>query len=288
MIAMIGQAILSGVGILLVLSVFCSMCYPVYRKAILATSLQNRSSFTLSYATLAVVVSIVSTLLLLLPSLSASIIFDHCHRGTCSPHQPETIYASFFGLALMATAASAILIVAALITRSIIIASKKLTLLNKLASKKSRLEADTNYQIVESKDVFAWCAGLIYPRIFISRGLIDQTNQDQLEVIIAHEHCHLEKRDNLRKFLLNWITQLWLPRQKRQIRHDFANWIEQYSNCYASQHIAGVAEKPTTTNPLKLSFYRWDWLQFLLLICQFVIAVTVMTSLSHFLMELVK
>jgi len=288
MISLVGQALFSSATILLVLSVCFSVFYTVHRKTIVRTSLKNKASFTLWYATLTISASAISTLLLHFPSLSSPIVFAHCHPETCLPHVPETVYSSIFGPSLVAITACLVLLMVIIVVRSILFASQKLTLLTKLTSGKSRLEAGTNYHIVESKDIFAWCAGLIYPRIFVSRGMIDQTNQDQLEVILAHEYCHLQKRDNLRKLLLSWTTLLWLPWQKRQITDDFANFIEEYSDFYASQRKVNLARSPIKMLRTELSVHMWDWIQFLFLIVQFVIAVTIMTSLSHFFVELFK
>lgn len=288
MIALIEQVLLSGAVILLISSPLFSLLYPVYRRTLISTSIENTSGFTFIYAALGLIISLVSTCLLLFPTLSAPLIFDHCHQGTCSPHTPEAIFSSFAGFALVSTVTVAIFIVAGLMVKSIRRAGKKLAILNRLASKGSRIDGGPDYQVVESKDVFAWCAGLTNPRIFVSRGMLNQTSHEQLELVLAHEYCHLENRDNLRKFLVNWLTVFWLPRQKRLIRQDFARWVEQYSDLYASRKVGITGMVSYRANGAIVVSWKSDVLQLALLTIQFIFAVTIMTSLSHFMIELMK
>jgi hypothetical protein len=44
----------------------------------------------------------------------------------------------------------------------------------------------------------AFCAGLLRPRVFVSRGAVAALTPDQLDVVLAHEMHHVRRRDPLR------------------------------------------------------------------------------------------
>ena len=52
----------------------------------------------------------------------------------------------------------------------------------------------------------SFTAGLTKPRIYLSSGLIKSLNQDELKAVIYHEMAHCQKRDPLRKFFVNFLT----------------------------------------------------------------------------------
>ncbi len=82
---------------------------------------------------------------------------------------------------------------------------------------------DPMFRLVETPNPLACCAGLLKPQIFISRGLLESLNRDQLNCVLEHEREHARRRDNLRKSILHMATLLWLPAQKQRVRRDFSN-----------------------------------------------------------------
>ncbi|MCP2520893.1 M56 family metallopeptidase [SCandidatus Aminicenantes bacterium Aminicenantia_JdfR_composite] len=56
----------------------------------------------------------------------------------------------------------------------------------------------------------SFTAGLIKPKIYLSTGLIKSLDQDELKAVIYHEISHCQKRDPLRKFLINFISDFFL------------------------------------------------------------------------------
>jgi Zn-dependent protease with chaperone function len=57
------------------------------------------------------------------------------------------------------------------------------------------------FETIESHEQFAYCIGLLRPKVVLSRGLIDRLSQLQLEVVLRHEQAHAARRDNLRLWL---------------------------------------------------------------------------------------
>jgi Zn-dependent protease with chaperone function len=56
--------------------------------------------------------------------------------------------------------------------------------------------------------VFAFCGGLLRPRIYLSRGLLEILDGGEAEAVLAHERHHLRRRDPLRFFVTNVLTLL--------------------------------------------------------------------------------
>ena len=59
----------------------------------------------------------------------------------------------------------------------------------------------------------AFCAGLIRPRIFVSRAAVDALTPDQLSAVIAHERYHLGRREPARLLVLRVLRDalVFLP-----------------------------------------------------------------------------
>ncbi len=68
---------------------------------------------------------------------------------------------------------------------------------------------DGRLVIVDDPAVYAFCAGLRSPRIYLSQGLIDMLEPSELAAVLHHEATHLRQYDPLRLFLsdlLEWFT----------------------------------------------------------------------------------
>lgn len=57
-------------------------------------------------------------------------------------------------------------------------------------------------------EVYAFCSGLITPRIYVSRGLVEILTPEELEAVLRHELHHLKHRDPLRYFTAGLVNRL--------------------------------------------------------------------------------
>jgi len=62
--------------------------------------------------------------------------------------------------------------------------------------------------ITTDNTVFAFCSGLIQPRIFLSDGLVGMLSRDELEAVLLHERHHLLQRAPLRLFVTSLARRL--------------------------------------------------------------------------------
>lgn len=61
--------------------------------------------------------------------------------------------------------------------------------------------------IVDGAQPEAFCAGLLRPRVYISRGAVDALDAPQLQAVLAHESHHCRRRDPLRHATLRVLAR---------------------------------------------------------------------------------
>ena len=64
----------------------------------------------------------------------------------------------------------------------------------------SRLGADGRVVATSDVAVYAFCSGLIHPRVYLSQGLLDLLTEEEIEAVLRHELHHVAQRDPLRFF----------------------------------------------------------------------------------------
>jgi len=57
----------------------------------------------------------------------------------------------------------------------------------------------------------AYVLGILKPRVYVSQGLLEQTNEDDLAPVLAHERAHVTRRDPLRRLIASAGLVLHLP-----------------------------------------------------------------------------
>lgn len=62
--------------------------------------------------------------------------------------------------------------------------------------------------IVDSDAPLCFCAGLLSPRIYLSRAVVEKLAPEELEALLLHEECHLESRDPLKVLLGRWVVSV--------------------------------------------------------------------------------
>ncbi len=70
-----------------------------------------------------------------------------------------------------------------------------------LAALARRLRLDDRLDYVDDDSAYAFCYGLLDPRICVSRGLVDLLEAQELEAVLRHERHHLLHRDPLKILL---------------------------------------------------------------------------------------
>lgn len=84
---------------------------------------------------------------------------------------------------------------------------------------------------------WAFTAGLLRPRIYLSTGLIQLMTPEELKGVLLHEQYHCIRRDPLKMLLMSFLQHLFffLP-ISRVLKGVFADAKEQAADAYAASH----------------------------------------------------
>ncbi len=161
------------------------------------------AAFAAVFLTAASLPSIVG---LIAPALDHCPAHDDGHAHLCFVHPPGvSIHAGlllFLGL-LVSYAA----------LRSVFAASRVLRARRIVAAlaQTGEQQSDLGITLVESAQPVCITAGLLRPRVLLSRGLLDLLTAEERAVVIAHEHTHARRRDALSGLCVRALGALHLP-----------------------------------------------------------------------------
>lgn len=198
-------------------SLLGAVAYPGFRRLISGCQPAEKALAQLGYGLLAVFVGTWVVIMIMNPSLSALLQPEHCHQGDCSAHTPLISHQSVIGATLASSAFLILLVFASLVLARTRRQHQRLLTLESLSNTHSK----PHYRVLPVPHPVAWCSGLWRPTVFLSRGLLQQLNTPQLQVVLAHEICHANRSDNLRKWVLHLATMLWPRVHRSVVRRDF-------------------------------------------------------------------
>ena len=213
--------------------------YGMFRRVTMVTPAHNRGSYLLIYALLPALVATAVSTTLYFPAVAHLFLPAHCHGGDCAPHAP--LFA--VNMAYAATTAAATLVALGMLfylpLRQLLRHRRNAEVIERLSASGRQAPADRQFHIVENDTALAWCDGLLWPRVFVSRGLLDRVDARELQIVLAHEQAHAQRRDNMSRLLIDWATRLWPAPRRRELRDDFTSAAEQ-----ACDHMAARVGKP--------------------------------------------
>jgi Zn-dependent protease with chaperone function len=185
---------------------------------------QARATLLFGLAVLPLGVGLLVIVLGFAPVIGGWVVDEHCHPTTgCATHIPVVHAGALYGtaFALTAVAISALLFwsIGRRLLRSLVVART----LRFLAEPEDR----ERYDVIDSRESFAYCVGLLQPRVVLSRALLERLTPPQLEVVVRHERAHALRRDNLRLWLAGVALLLCPQRLKQPLLKDLALANEQ-------------------------------------------------------------
>lgn len=153
---------------------------------------------------------------------------DHCHiHGSHHPHlcllHPPMISGSVPTWALVIGFATVIGWHVALGTRNALQYKQFVGAISALSAHDSARDI---YR-VESELPLAFSIGIRRLRIFVSSALIARLSPQQLDVVLAHERAHGQRRDVLRQLVARAISTFHLPWLRQRLLADFDLALEQ-------------------------------------------------------------
>lgn len=97
-------------------------------------------------------------------------------------------------------------------------------------------------RVYEDPRPMAFCAGLLRPEIFVSRGAVERMSRESLAVVMAHEEYHRLKRDPLRRAIAGTLADgfFFLP-ILRQVGQKYLDLAEVAADRAAAGAVEGGA-----------------------------------------------
>lgn len=99
-------------------------------------------------------------------------------------------------------------------------------------------ESRKDFRLIDTPEPIAFSLGIFRSTVFVSRGLIQQTSSDELQVILQHEQAHGRRRDNLRNILASVGTLVFPVPIRRQLLTDLRMAAEQCCDAHAASALA--------------------------------------------------
>jgi len=239
-----GSLVVLMVAALAMLALACSLALAVAvrfgRRWLERAAMAGRIRLLLVLAIAPMLVGAVIMALCLAPSALAALglMSDHCvtsfhdHLHLCLRHLPTIGPGNMAWLLTLIAAAAlgrAVFSAAQALTKGMGVARSLATLVDGAPSSKSpratfrdalpgdALPTGARVGWIDSRACLSLTAGLLKPRVFISRGLANALDYDELGAAIAHERCHARERHSLVKLLAMCGSTLHGPRTRRAL-----------------------------------------------------------------------
>lgn len=239
-IGLIQLALFACVGFAFLAALISWVVYPLVRKRLLQQPPARRSNTLLIWLLAPASVGLLFTLLSLVPSFLSlmGVDEDHCsvHYGglhLCLIHPPLPID-NIFSWSLITLLG----VMAAIFAGTVILGLVRGYKLYKSLMMVSRKHDEYDFRIVEWNAPLALSAGLYHMSVFISVQLMQSLTAKQLDVVLAHERGHAERKDTLRQLIAHTLSFAHLPWMRRSLLADMNLSCEQACDETAA-HITG-------------------------------------------------
>ena len=222
LVALNGVALL---GFAVLVAMAAALAHRTVASRALALPPAIRARVLVAWAATPVTIATALVGLALWPSLGAALglTVDHCpahagHVHLCLHHLPARGpgIVGALGLATFAVVAGSALVQG---VRSAALAAG--------LARAPAFELATGVGIVESSRPFALTVGWLRPRVLVSTALLERLTPAQLEIVVAHERAHADRRDALAVTAARVLTLAHVPSVRRQIIADLTLACEQ-------------------------------------------------------------
>ncbi len=160
----------------------------------------------LAALSLLVAVSLPSLAALLVPGLDHCTAHDDGHAHLCFTHLPEAPAHTGVTLSLALLVGYGFLRASLALTRVV----RALRVVDALA-RVGDAQLAHGFTIIDTTEPVCLAAGLLRPRVLISRSLLEALGSDERAVVLAHEQAHVRRRDALTGSFVRALSVLHLP-----------------------------------------------------------------------------
>jgi len=222
-------ALFASVGFAFLAALISRIVYPLARKRLLQQAPARRANILLIWLLAPAFIGLLLTLLSLMPSFLSLMggYQDHCnvhdgHLHLCLIHPPLPLnnITSWAFITLLG-------VMAVVFAGTVIFGLVRGYKLNKGLMMASRKHEKQDFRIVEWNGPLALSAGLHRMSVFISGQLMKNLTDKQLNVVLAHERSHAERKDALRQLFAHALSFAHIPWVRRSLLADMNLACEQ-------------------------------------------------------------
>lgn len=222
--------LLAGVSFLALGSVSSAGLVSSLRASLVRVEPHARHRALVWLAALPAFIAFALLLTVSLPSLVALIApgADHCtlhedgHAHLCFRHLPSSGISVVFTLCLVFSVSYCMLRAALALLELL----RAMRVVNALAATGEE-RSDLGVTVLETTRPVCLAAGLLHPRVLLSRGLLDSLSPRELAVILAHERAHVRRRDAAIAGMVRVLVSAHLPWVKRWLLRELEIAAEQ-------------------------------------------------------------
>jgi Zn-dependent protease with chaperone function len=193
------------------------------RARALPPALRARVLLAWAAAPMAIATALIA--LVLSPSLGAAlgVVADHCpahagHVHLCLHHLPAR------GPGVLGALVLSTLVV---LSGAALVHGFRSAMLGIVLTRVRSFELPSGVGVLPSPRPLALTVGWFRPRVLVSTALLERLTAAQLEIVVAHERAHVERRDALRVTAARVLALAHLPRVRRRIISDLTLACEQ-------------------------------------------------------------
>lgn len=226
---LIQLGLLASLGFAALVALVSIAAYPLLRPVLTSLTPARRSNILLAWLLSPACIGLLFTLLSFTPSLLSmfGISPDHCsmhdgHLHLCLIHPPLPAGGMLWSILIIFLGAVA-LFFAGVYSLSLV----RVHRLHRTLMIASRQCDERDIRIVEWGGPLAISAGIYHMRVFISEHLMRALTPQQLDVVLAHERMHVQRKDGLRHLLGHAFSFVHIPWLRRRLLADMDLACEQ-------------------------------------------------------------
>lgn len=228
----------------IILSILFVIIYPLVRSHLLKLHPRFGSALLLAYWMGPFLASLLSTVILFLPTAETLLVDSHCHDN-CQSHVPMLDSA---GLAWFGTIVGSIAVISLLV--------QLLTTMRHARQLRSQFnflgKSFGSYYTINSSCPLVFTLGWWTPRIYVSDGLLNACSDADMEIILLHERAHKERRDNLRLLIARLCSAVLFRPLAKRMQVDLQLLTEEACDFKAAEKYGHVAVAETLLKVKKL------------------------------------
>lgn len=93
---------------------------------------------------------------------------------------------------------------------------------------------DKGVNEIDISSTHAFTSGFFRPKVYVSKGLLNNLENDEAKAVVDHEIAHQKRLDPLRKFIFSFFMSFFLPRTRKAMKSYFTLTQEQSADEYAA------------------------------------------------------